>query len=73
MLHIYHEVQSMYTVLGDKILPLKTVYQPLLCEYQTGTLERSKTQTYFKPKNLFSNNLFVHYLTCIYVQTTISF
>ena len=46
MLYLYHEAQSTYNVLGDEIFPLKLFYQPLMCEYQTGSEQNTdKFQT----------------------------
>ena len=42
MLHLYHEVQSIDSVLGDKILPLETFYPPLLSKFQTRSEENTR-------------------------------
>ena len=51
MLHLYHEVQSTFSVLEDKIFfPLKLFYPPLIFENQTGS-EQNKDQ--FQTQKLF--------------------
>ena len=41
ILHLYHEVQCTFSVLGDKIFPLKTCYQPLIFENKTGSEQKA--------------------------------
>ena len=44
ILHLFHEVQSTFGILGDKIFPGKRFYQPLIFKTQTGS-EPDKFQT----------------------------
>ena len=50
ILHLYQEVQSTISVLGDKIFPGKLFYQPFIFEIQTGS-EQNKDK--FQTKILF--------------------
>ena len=57
---ILHEVQSTFSVLGDKIFAGKRFYQPLIFE---STPEVSQTQTNFKQTTSVLNESFAHSLT----------
>ena len=68
--HLYHEVQSTFSVLGDKIFPGKRFYQPSsLFSTQTKV---SQTQTNFTPKHVLKES-FAHSLTRYHTQITTFF
>ena len=50
ILHHYHEAQSTFSILADKIFPGKRYYQPLILKRKPAV---SQTQTKFKPKTFF--------------------
>ena len=66
MLYLYLEVQSTFSVLGDKIFQF--IFFNLL--FSKAKPEVSKTQTYFEPKNVL-NDFFAHNLTSYHAKVTI--
>ena len=54
MLHLYHKVQSTLSPFQDIIFPLKTFYQPLIFENQTGSEQNTDT---FQNQKLFQTIL----------------
>ena len=68
--HLYHEVQCTFSVLGGKIFPLETFfYQPLMFEYQTGNEQNRPISN----QKIVINDSFAHNLTCYHAQITIFF
>ena len=70
ILHLYYELKSTFSILGDNVFPGKRFYQHLISEMQTGSeLNTDKFQT---PKNVL-NKSFAHSLTCYHAQMTTFF
>ena len=72
ILHLYHEVQSMFSALGDKIFPEKHFYRTFIFETQNRKWAKYRHIKKKKKKNVL-NESFAHNLTRYHAQITTIF